>query len=196
MRKNILVLLTAASLSLAGCSEKRHVEKTSQEFNALPPTVQKAVRSRSPNAEITSVDKKTRDGMNYYVIEFKEPGRNPKLTVTESGTIVDMQNEKWMGSASPGSGTVSGRSTEPERPKSTLNAPTGTTPQSAKIDLSALPQAVQKTLQSQAPNATITSIIRHEDNGRAIFEFQFEDQGKNPTMRISEDGTVVQTLKK
>ena len=27
-------------------------------------------------------------------------------------------------------------------------------------------------------------------------EFQFEDQGKNPTMRISEDGTVVQTLKK
>ena len=194
MRKNILVLLTAASLTLAGCSEKAHVQKTSQEFNALPTAVQKSVRSHAPNAEIASVDKKTRDGMNYYVIEFKEPGRNPKLTLTESGTVVE--NDRWMGSANPGSGTISGRSSENERPKSTLNAPNGTTARSAKIDLSALPLPVQKTLQAQAPNATITGITRHDDNGRAVFEFEFEDQGKNPTMRISEDGTVVQTLKK
>lgn len=42
----------------------------------------------------------------------------------------------------------------------------------------------------------IKSITRHDENGRVIYEFEFEDQGKNPTMRIAQDGSVVQTLKK
>ena len=78
----------AAGLALAGCSQKSSVERTSQDFNSLPKAVQQTVRSHAPNAEIASVDRKTREGMNYYVIEFKEPGRNPKITVAEDGTLL------------------------------------------------------------------------------------------------------------
>ena len=44
--------------------------------------------------------------------------------------------------------------------------------------------------------AECRAITRHDENGRLIYEFEFESSGKNPTMRIAEDGTLVQTLKK
>src|SRR5437868_13893943 len=109
MKKYVSTIFTVVCLTMAGCSQKSSVEKTSQKFNSLPPAVQHAVRSQAPDAEVASVDRKTRRGMNYYVIEFKEPGRNPKLTVAENGTIISSENEKAMGSATPESGTVSGR---------------------------------------------------------------------------------------
>ena len=199
MKRNIIIGLTIACLTLVGCSQKSSVEKTSQSFNTLPPAVQKTVRSRAPGAEIASVDKKTREGMNYFVVEFKEPGRNPKLTIAENGTILTSENEKAMGGVGSDSTTITGRwdkTTHKSDTEPNLNAPKGTTPRTANIDLSALPVPVQKTLKAQAPDAVITSLKRHDDNGRTVYEFQFEDQGKNPSMRISEDGTVVQSLKK
>jgi len=195
MKKYAITILTAACLTMVGCSQKSSVERTSQKFNSLPPAVQQAVRSHAPAAEIASVETKSRDHMTYYVIEFKEPGRNPKLTVAENGTVVTSDLERAMGSARAEIGTNSGWFNRKE-PDSTLGAPKGPTGRAAKIDLSALPIPVQKTLKSEAPNAVITDISRHDDNGRLVYEFAFEDQGKNPTMRIAEDGTVVQTLKK
>ena len=193
MKKYIYLVLTAGSMIIAGCSRQGKIERTSEQFNALPPAVQHAVRSQARDAEIASVDRKTRENMNYYVIEFKNPDRNPKITVAENGTIITRDLDKSMGSPGPLSGREIGTSSKPE---STLGAPQGTTGKAASIDLSALPVAVQKTLKSQVPNGVIKGINRHDDNGRMVYEFEFEDQGKNPTMWIGEDGMVVQTLKK
>src|SRR6266481_2308880 len=112
MKKYIVIFLAVAGLALAGCSQKSSVERTSQKFNSLPRAVQHTVRAQAPDAEIASVDKKSRNGMQYYVIEFKEPGRNPKITIAENGTLVTTDGERAMGSASPDSGTISGRWTE------------------------------------------------------------------------------------
>jgi len=138
--------------------------------------------------------------MNYYVIEFKEPGRNPKITLAENGMVMEADNERTMGGTGPGLGTTIDRSidraTGSAKTNFGINAPSGTTGKAANVDLSALPTAVQKTLKAQAPDATIKGISRHDENGRLVYEFEFADQGKNPTIQISEDGTVVQTLKK
>ena len=62
--------------------------------------------------------------------------------------------------------------------------------------LSALPEAVQKTVKEQAPNAPIADISREQDNGRTVYKVEFRDQGKNPTIKVAEDGTLVQSLQK
>jgi len=196
MKKYAITVLTVACLMMAGCSQKSSVERTSQKFNSMPQAVQKTVRSYAPAAEIASINTKTRNNMTYYVIEFKEPGRNPKLTVAQNGTVITPEAERAMGSARGELDTNTGTWFNRKEPGSTLGAPQGTTPRAARIDLSALPLPVQKTLKSEAPNATIEGISRHDENGRVIYEFEFEDKGKNPTMRIAEDGTVVQSLKK
>jgi hypothetical protein len=191
MRKSIVIFLTAASLALAGCSQKSSVEKSSQRFNSLPPAVQRTVRAQAPDAEIASIKKQTRDNMTYYVVEFREPGTNPKITVAQNGALVTGDAEKVMGGTGRDSDTQTGRGT-----KEREMAPKGTTGRAAKIDLSALPVPVQKTLKAEVPNAIVADISRHDRDGRTIYEFKFQDEGKNPSMWISEDGTVVQSLKK
>jgi uncharacterized membrane protein YkoI len=170
--KMIAMSLLAAGSVLVGCNKS--VESASQDFNQLPPAVQKTVRAQAPNAEIASISKTTTNGMDAYKVEIRGEGRNPVVVVGANGTLLSSE--------------LGGQAGMIER----ALTPTG----AVGTPYSALPAAVQKTIQSQAPNAQIAGISRHEDNGRVIYEVEFKDQGKNPTIKVADDGTLVQTLQK
>jgi uncharacterized membrane protein YkoI len=171
MKKYAVTLIAAMGL-LAGCN--RSIESASTKFNELPPAVQKTVRAQAPNGEIANVSTKTENGTQIYEIEFREPGTNPKILVAADGKLVSTDMAKPAGAV--------------ER----LLTPTG----AVGTKLSALPEKAQKTIQEKAPNAEIADISRHESNGRVIYEVEFKDKGKNPTIRVAEDGTLVQDLQK
>ena len=57
-----------------------------------------------------------------------------------------------------------------------------------------LPQAVKNTLKEKAPRAEIADIDKQSQAGRAVYRITFTEPGTNPTMYISEDGTVVQNM--
>ena len=168
-------MMAASGLLVMGCN--RSIESASKKFNELPPPVQKTVRAHAPNAEIANVSQKTHDGMVLYEITFEEPGRNPSVTVGADGRLIntDMTTAK----GAPGS---------LERVFKGTGA-TGT-------KLSALPEKVQKTIQSHAPNAEIADINRKEKDGLVFYDVEFKDKGKNPTMQVCEDGTLLQDLQK
>ncbi len=171
MRKYFIPLMAAAAL-LVGC--QKNIQNASEKFNSLPPAVQKTVRAQAPNAEIADVSQTTVNGTEAYEVTFNEQGRNPKVVVAPDGKLI---------------------SSDLAKPAGALDralTPTGAT----GTPLSALPEAAQKTIREHAPNAQITSITRHTDNGRTIYEVEFKDQGKNPTMKVAEDGSLVQSLQK
>ncbi|SRR5258707_900069 len=167
MKTHIITLVAAAGL-LVGCN--RSVESASQKFNELPPAVQKTVRAQAPNAEITDVSSATRNGMNVYEIRIRDAGNNSTIEVADDGKLLNSEMVKP-------AGTV-------ER----LLTPTGAT----GTKLSALPEKAQKTILSKAPTAQISNISRLEDNGRVIYEVEFADKAANPTIKVAEDGTIVQ----
>jgi len=173
----VVTLIAAAGLAV-GCNQS--VESNSQAFNTLPPAVQKTVRSQSPNGEITGVSKTTQNGMEAWKIDIRNQGadKDNEMIIAYDGKVLstDMPN-------SP-NGVV-------QDVKKALT-PTG----AVGTKFSALPEAVQKTIQAHAPQSQIADIERHSDNGRVIYEVQFEDQGKNPSIKVAEDGTLVQTLQK
>lgn len=171
MKAYVVTLIAAAGL-VAGCN--RSLESASNDFNTLPPAVQKTVRAQSPNGEIASVNKTTRDGVDVYDIEFREPGNNPKITVATDGKLLSSDMAKP-------AGTIQRALT-----------PTG----AVGTKLSSLPLAAQKTIQSKAGNAEIADISRQEKDGRVIYEVEFTEKGKNPTIKVAEDGTLVQDLQK
>ena len=173
MKTYIISLLAASSLLLVGC--KPSVESASQKFNLLPPAVQKTVRAQAPNAEIANVSRKTRDGMQIYEIEFREPGTNPKITVAWNGRLLDTP---WAKSGP----TVVERALTP-------TGATGT-------KLSALPEAAQKTILAKSPSFPIAGISRLERDGRVIYEVEFSEPGTNSVLQVGQDGTLVQDLKK
>jgi uncharacterized membrane protein YkoI len=172
MKKYAITFIAAAGLLTAGCN--RSIESASDEFNKLPPAVQKTVRAQAPNGEIATVNHKTDNGMDLYEVEFREPGSNPKILVAADGKLMSTDMPRPAGAV--------------ER----LLTPTG----AVGTKFSALPERVQKTIQSHAPNIEIADIARHESDGRVIYEVEFKDKGKNPSIRVAEDGTLVQDLQK
>jgi uncharacterized membrane protein YkoI len=172
MKIHIISLIAAGGVLVAGCN--RSIESASNDFNTLPPAVQKTVRAQAPNGEIAKVSNTTREGVQVYEIEFREPGTNPKIIVAADGKLVSTDMAKPAGAI--------------ER----ALTPTG----AVGTKFSALPPAAQKTIQTKAPNAEIADVSRHEKDGRVIYEIEFKDKGKNPTIQVAEDGTLVQDLQK
>ncbi len=165
--------MMAAGALLVGCNQS--IETASTKFNELPPAVQKTVRAQAPNAEIAAVDKTKDNGIDVFEVKFKMPdGSTPKLLVGMDGQLVSSDFPRT-------AGTV-------ER----VLTPTG----AVGTKFSALPEAAQKTIKAKAPDAQIADISRHEDNGRVYYTVEFTDKGKNPTMKIADDGTVIQDLQK
>src|SRR3569833_1275645 len=172
-----VTLIAAAGLAV-GCNQS--VESNSQSFNTLPPAVQKTNHTQTPNGEITGVSKTTENGMDAYKVDIRNQGadKDNEMIVAADGHVVssDMPNNP--------NGVV-------QDVKKALT-PTG----AVGTKLSALPEAVQKTVKSHAPDAPIADISRQTDNGRTIYEVSFQDSGKNPSIRVAEDGTLVQDLQK
>jgi uncharacterized membrane protein YkoI len=164
-----ITLITALGL-LAGCD--KGVENASQKFNGLPPAVQKTVRAQYPNGEVADVAKKTENGLDVYEIQFRESGTNPKLVVATDGRLINSDLAKPAGAI--------------ERALTSTGA-VGT-------KLSALPEKAQLTIKANAPDAEVADISRQEKNGRVIYVVAFKDKGKNPTIRVADDGSLVQEL--
>ena len=174
MKTYVFTLVAAVGL-LTACD--RTIESASEDFNTLPPAVQKAVRAQAPDAEIASVDSRSENGLQVYEIEFRESGINPNMVIAADGRVLN----------SPGTEKLDGVMDKVEK----ALTPTG----AVGTRFSALPQRVQETIQTKAPATEIADINRSEDNGRVIYEVEFRDEGKNPSIKIAEDGTLVQDLR-
>jgi hypothetical protein len=57
-----------------------------------------------------------------------------------------------------------------------------------------LPQPVKDTLKQKAASAEIADIDRQSQGGRFIYRITFTEPAKNPTMYISQDGSIVQNM--
>ena len=149
---------------------------TEMKFEDLPPAVQATVRQQSGGTKITDIDREDRTGKTVYEIEFADSGANPKMVFTADGTIV-RDDTAPLGASGKASLEVKGSAT-------------------TKSQLSALPEPVRKTVQAQIGNAEVAGVNKKDDNGRVIYEIEFKDSGKNPTMRVAADGTIVEPLQK
>ena len=64
------------------------------------------------------------------------------------------------------------------------------------IRIKDLPPAVRGTLKQRVPTAEIADIDKQTKDGRVIYKIAFIEPAKDPTMYISEDGTVAQGFQK
>jgi hypothetical protein len=55
-----------------------------------------------------------------------------------------------------------------------------------------LPAAVQKTVKREVKNGKITDVERDDENGRPIYEIEFDLEGKSWELDVAADGTLLQ----
>ncbi len=81
---------------------------------------------------------------------------------------------------------IAGCATETERNEAKTAPKTPTT-------FSDLPVAVQKTIDKRKADAKIGDIEKETLSGRTVYEITLVEAGKNRTLRVEEDGTVIKT---
>ena len=163
----------AAAALVTGCNQS--VKTASEDFNTLPSAVQKSIRAQAPNGDITSIAQTTDNGVQAYQVAFRNAtGPDSTMIVAMDGRVLS--------------------SDLPSQPNGLVQdvkkalTPTG----AVGTQFSSLPEVVQKTIQSKAPDAEISDITRHDDNGHTIYEVAFKDSQKNPNMKVADDGTLIQ----
>ena len=55
-----------------------------------------------------------------------------------------------------------------------------------------LPQAVQSTLKQRFSTAEVADIDKQTRDGRTVYKISFMEPGKNPTIYVAEDGSMVE----
>jgi len=55
-----------------------------------------------------------------------------------------------------------------------------------------LPQAVRETLKKRFSTAEVADIDKQTKDGRTVYKISFMEPGKNPTIYVAEDGSVVE----
>ncbi len=63
----------------------------------------------------------------------------------------------------------------------------------ASNDFNTLPPRVHNTVRAQAPNAEIASVSKLSTNGMEAFKVEFREQGRNPSIIVGANGTLLST---
>ncbi len=68
----------------------------------------------------------------------------------------------------------------------------GAMAQEKKIDRSALPPAVQKTVQEQSKGATVKGFSTEKEHGKRVYEAEMMVDGHSKDIQIAEDGSLTE----
>jgi uncharacterized membrane protein YkoI len=157
------------------------------EFNQLPQPVQKTLSATRGTDTVKEIQRKLKDGKTVYEVELERRGLNARLLLSEDGTVVrDSRKEV----ASDGQFEV----TEPGYIPATEYAPLF--PRVSSLQISDVPQPVQRTINQHAAGRKIADIDKETWNNRTVYEVEFAQAGRNAQVHIAEDGIVVKDERK
>lgn len=158
-------------------------------YNELPEVVKKIVDTRVKSAEINDVDRQVKNGQTTYEIGFKQNnGQQQELVLSDDGRILqDVAVRQAVGAPAT---SVSGSAASSTTTATSLPAPVMLA-SASKIELSATPAAVQKTLATAAGSSPIEDLERGTYTGQSVYQAAFKQNGKHVELQIREDGTIL-----
>src|SRR5579862_8133992 len=149
------LLIFLSLFGLAGCAGSRHADSLTEyyrhydkpllspgaQFAAVPPAVQNTVRAETGSAEIDNVVKDTNSGRLVYRISFQNHEGFAPLNIAPDGSLLDQDLAVAIGAPQDKSNVITGGPV-------------------AGVTLNDLPKEVVKTIQRQAPDSEIDTIVK------------------------------------
>jgi hypothetical protein len=141
------------------------------QFAELPPSVQRTIRAQTGGAPIANIEKDTRKEQVVYRIYFENPASYPTLYVAPDGSVLNP--DLTVAIAAPHEVVA-----------------TKTAGLADRITLQDLPPSVLKAIQSQAPDAEVSTITRETHGDKVVYVVTFKDR-MHATMYLASDGTLL-----
>ena len=157
-------------------------------YNELPEAVKRMADTRIKGAEVNDVDRQVKNGQTTYEIGFKQNGQQQELVLAQDGRIL---NDVTLREAAGAPATaVSGTASSTTAATSRMAEPV-TLSSAAKVELTATPPAVQKSIAAAAKGARIEDLERGTYQGQNVYQAAFKENAKHIELQVREDGTVL-----
>jgi len=150
------------------------------QLSATPKEVRDTVQRLAGNAEIADVDREMKDGKAVYDVEIRQEGLNRHLLIAESGMLV---SDSGAGKTTLGDRVRGTSERVRERIDDRLHGKT--------MAFTELPAPVQSTIKANGDVAHLKPIKCEVKNGVVRYDVEFEKQGKNTRLKISDDGRIL-----
>jgi hypothetical protein len=179
------LLIVSVLFALTGCAVARHDNSLTEhyeqydkpllspgaQFAALPPAVQNTVRAETGSAEIDNVVKDTNSGRLVYRVSFQNREGFSPLNIAPDGSLLDRDLAVALGAPQDKSNVITG-------------GPVG------GVTLNDLPKEVVKTIQRQAADSEIDTIIKDVHGDKTTYSVTFKDRMHAP-LHLASDGSVL-----
>jgi hypothetical protein len=141
------------------------------QFAGLPPAVQRTIRAETGGARIADIEKDTSTEQVVYRIYFENSALFPPLYVAPDGSVLNP--DLTVAVAAPHEAVA-----------------TKTVGLADRVTLQDLPPPVVKAIQSQAPDAEVSTITREIRGDKVVYVVTFKDR-MHPPLYLASDGTVL-----
>ena len=138
-------------------------------FNQLPAPVQREAQTELKNGPVKKVESLDQNGRTIYALTFQRPdGSNKLIYLNADGSYVQDQSLRSKSTSSPA-------------------------PESRRLEMSQLPDAVQRTVQTELKNGPVSRIEEVTTNGKVMYQVTFnKSDGTDKVIYLNGDGTYVQ----
>ena len=141
------------------------------QFAECPPAVQRTIRAETGGAQIADIEKGSNDYLSVYKVLFGNSALFPPLYVASDGSVLNPD--------------LSVKIPAPHEP-----AAIKTGGPVERVTLQDLPPQVVKAIQTEAPDAEVSSIVRETGRDKVVYVVTFKDQ-KHPVVFLAPDGTLL-----
>ncbi|MBN2376289.1 MAG: PepSY-like domain-containing protein [Sedimentisphaerales bacterium] len=164
------------ALSVVAGTELLSQDDEEVSLDAVPAAVKATILEEADGAEVKEVEKEVEDGKVVYEADIVVDGQEVEVKVAEDGTLlsreIDDEDEE---------GDVDDDEDEDDEDDE----------DEVEVSLDEVPAVVKATILKEANGAEIKEIEKEVEDGKVVYEAEFEVDGQEVEVEVAEDGTLL-----
>jgi len=171
----ILGLLGVAILALSVVAGTDLLSQDEEEvsLDAVPAAVKATILKEADGAEVEEVEREVEDGKVVYEAEFEVDGQEVEIEVAKDGTLLSREIDDDEEDGDDDDGDEDEDEDEDE------------------VSLDEVPAAVKATILKEADGAEVEEVEKEIEDGKVVYEAEFEVDGQEVEIEVAEDGTLL-----
>jgi len=164
----LISLMAVVCLALCiGAVATRQVLDGEKELtiDEIPPAVKATILAEANGATIQEIEMETEEGKTVYEAEVIIDGQEVDIVVAPDGTLLGKETE---------------------------NEDDDEDEDEEEISLDDVPAAVKATMLKEAAGATIEDVVKETEDGKIVYEAEFEVDGQEIEIEVAPDGTLIE----
>ena len=176
-RLGLLGLLGIAILALSVVAGTDLLSQDEEEvsLDAVPAAVKATILEEADGAEVMEVEREVEDGKVVYEAEFMVDGQEVEIGVAEDGTLLSREADDEDEEGDDDDEDDEDEDDEDEE----------------EVSLDEVPAAVKATILKEADGAEVEEVEKEIEDGKVVYEAEFEVDGQEVEIEVAEDGTLL-----